>query len=106
MEDRYVFLRTTEKDGHTIALIGDSHVLGAAGIDSLRRAFAAHAAPLTRAGVLPMSADQLRERLPELEKQGMQNSVAAFQRALQRIDERNGKAPVVSAHAPAPQRLR
>lgn len=101
MTDRYAFLRTTELEGKIVALMADSEVLGDAGVNSLRQAFTAHASPISRAGVMIMTADQLKERLPELEKQpGMTKSIVAFKRAIECIDikvglraEQNGPVP-------------
>ena len=90
MEDRYVFLKTTENEGRVVALMGDKHVLGEAGVQSMRLAFNAHAAPLTRAGVLTMTADQLRERLPLLQEQGMTESASAFTKAIDCIQKKQG----------------
>lgn len=91
MADRYEFLRTTEVDGKVVALIADTAVLGTAGVTSLRQAFAAHAAPKIRSGVMTLTAEQLRERLPVLEEQGMTRSAQAYTKALESIDARNKK---------------
>lgn len=91
MTDRYSFLRTTERDGQLVAMFADQARLGESGVKSLRHAFAAHASPLIREGVVIYTPDQMREHLPDLEKRGMTNSVAAFNRALQVIDEKTRK---------------
>ncbi|MBI3441370.1 MAG: hypothetical protein HY052_06175 [Proteobacteria bacterium] len=91
MEDkaRYVFLKTVEKGGVYSALIADSGVLSKGQIDSIKNAFNAHAAPLMRAGILPMTAKQLKERIPVLKEQGLDKSVAAFERAIECVDAKN-----------------
>jgi hypothetical protein len=93
MKDRYAFLRTTEMDGKIVALMGDREILGDSMVTSLRQAFAAHASPISRSGVMTMTADQLRERLPELEKHAMPESVAAYKRAIECIDKKTGHKP-------------
>ncbi|MCE9506755.1 MAG: hypothetical protein K8R48_00355 [Alphaproteobacteria bacterium] len=100
MKDRYVFLRTAEKDGKVVALIGDSKILGDAGIRSLRLAFTAHATPISRAGVLTMTAEQLTKRLPELEEKKMHESAEAFRRAIECVEKKSGKAPGPGDHKP------
>jgi hypothetical protein len=95
MTDRYRFLKTASHDGQIVALIGDQEILGEDGIKSIRQAFNAHAAPLMRRGVLTMTVDEITRRLPELESMGMTESVAAFQRARECINNK------VKAAAPA-----
>jgi hypothetical protein len=101
MKDRYVFLRTAEKDGKAVALMGDSEILGDSGVNSLRLAFRAHAAPISRAGVTAVTAEQLKERLPELEKKKMHNSVEAYKRAIECVEKKSGgKPPEPGDHKP------
>ena len=89
MSDRYEFLKTTEHNGQIVALIADrEHLGGEAGVSDLRKAFKAHAAPMIRTGVIPMTIGQLRERLPELKKQGLTNSAAAFTRAIEVVESK------------------
>jgi hypothetical protein len=98
MKDRYVFLRTAEHDGQVVALIGDQETLGEAGVRSLRLAFTAHAAPISRAGILTMTVEQLRERMPELERHGMTQSMAAFTRAIECVEKKSSKTPEHPPH--------
>jgi len=81
-KQRYVFLKTVKKDDEVIALMADAQVLGEGGVRSLQLAFNAHAAPVSRVGVLPMTQQQLEERLPELRDQRLDASEAAFRRAI------------------------
>jgi len=100
MEDRYEFLRTTEHEGKVVALIGDRTVLGEAGIKSMRMAFNVHAAPRSRQGVLTLTAEQLQERLPELESHGLKESAAAYRRAIECISKKQGGAPIAIKSTP------
>lgn len=102
MSDRYRFLKTTEREGRVVAMIADVDRIGEAGVSSMRNAFRAHANPIIRDGVVLMNADQLRERLPELEHHGMANSVAAFQRAIQCISDREPHQAPPDQQAPGP----
>ncbi|HLE17727.1 MAG TPA: hypothetical protein VI728_05515 [Syntrophales bacterium] len=102
MKDKYVFLRTVEQGGEIMAMIGDTEVLGPR-ISDLQCAFRAHASPMSpRKGVFTMTSKQLKDRLPTLKKKKMHESVTAFERALHRIEEKNGKTPAIGAHEPAP----
>jgi len=106
---RYVFLKTIpaqNKDGTFVALIADAQILGEGGVRSMQLAFNAHAAPLSRKGLLPMTAEQLVQRLPELEEQGLDKSMAAFQRAIECVHKKNEKTPSPAAHTPVLQRSR
>lgn len=95
MTDRYRFLCTADRHGEVVALIGDEDILGPDGIESLRRAFNAHAKPLMRRGVLTFTASELAERQPVLEARGdMPLSVAAFRRAQDMIQFKQGKQDV------------
>jgi hypothetical protein len=98
MKDRYVFLKTGQRsDGEPVALIGDQEILGAGGVSDLRNAFRAHAAPRARTGVLTLTAAELESRIPELEKQGMTESVKAFRRAMHCINKKNEQNGVAYA---------
>jgi len=106
MEDkqRYVFLRTVEKDGVVSALIGDAQIIGSSGIRSLQLAFFAHAVPVSRAGVLPMTQEQLDIFAHNLEKEGMNKSLAGaketpgIRRAMECVRDRT-RAPLQKAAA-------
>ena len=99
---RYVFLRTTEQDGKFIALMADRYQIGDMGISSLQMAFKAHASPVSRAGILPMTAEQLKQRIPDLQQHGLHQSVDAFCTALACVNKKNGTAPVPqTVRAPA-----
>ena len=94
-EQRYHFLKTTSgREGGFIALIADAEKVD---VNSLRCAFNAHAAPVMREGILAMTAVQLKTRLPELKKQGLDKSMAAFETALQAIEKRNHTTKVAVA---------
>jgi len=93
MKDRYVFLKTAEHNGEIVALFADREKLGDSDISAFQLAFRAHASPKSRAGILTMTAEQLQERLPELEKHEMTKSVAAFKRAIECIDKKSGHQP-------------
>ena len=104
MEDkqRYHFLKTTtSREGGFIALIADAEKVD---VNSLRCAFNAHVSPVMREGILAMTAEQLKQRLPELKKQGMNQSLAAFEKALGALENRDLKtkeavARVVTSHS-------
>ncbi len=101
MSDTYHFLKTTEHDGRIMALMGDADRLGGeAGVSALRSSFRANAAPHLRGGVIPMSIDQLRERLPELEQHGMVKSASAFRRAIQCIHDKDPHAAPAGPNTP------
>lgn len=94
MKDRYVFLRTAEHNGEIVALIADKEILGEAGATSLRLAHLAHATTISRAGILTYTVEQLKERLPMLEKKKMHNSAAAYKRAIECVESKGGgRAP-------------
>lgn len=97
MSDKYRFLKTTEKDGHVLALIGDQDVLGEGGIDSLRKAFNAHASPLMREGVMALTKEQVQALLNTIDNVEMPESGSAFRRALVCIDAKvNGTKPAMA----------
>lgn len=89
------FIKTVERQNGWQAMIADAEFIGGlAGVKALRSASKisdTFNGMRIRGGVHFYTAEQLQTRLPDLEKQGMDKSAAAFRRALECINARQSK---------------
>ncbi len=105
---QHQFIKSVQRDGEWVAVVADANVLAANGssIEALRSASLTGAfnAMRTRAGIHQMTADQLEERIAVFKGHGLDKSASSMQRALDVINEKNGKsgtAPAVTRPAMA-----